>query len=88
MTGRVHWNTAGNGALDCLPRGARVTERDVLLVIAALHSLQRALGLDVVAFGGTPCRTAGRVKPGGLGKLWQRSTSCFLVRLEPHVAAC
>jgi len=60
MTRRVHWLTLGTGQLDGLTGSSIITDQDVLPVTAALRDLQRACGLEVVAFGGTPCRRPGR----------------------------
>jgi hypothetical protein len=86
VTRRVQWQTRGTGALDGLTGSSVVTDRDVLPVTAALRDLQRASGLEVVAFGGCSFRRPGRAYSVRLSKPGQRPTSCLLVLREPHVA--
>lgn len=87
MTRRVRWQTRGTGLLDGMTGSSVVTDLDVLPVTAALRDLQRASGLEVVAFGGTSFQRPGRAYSVRLGKPGQRPTSCLLVLREPHVAA-
>jgi hypothetical protein len=86
MTRRVHWLTKGIGLLDGLTGDSVLTDRDVLPVTAALRSLQRATGYEVVAFGGVPRREPGRAYSVRLSKSGQRPTSCLLV-LQPERVA-